>query len=410
MTTSTFHKVFQFQHTAIAALLVASLTWFGCQRSDQIESYEVAKETPPQPNTAADAAGPPTHRMLAAIVPVGQQAWFFKAVAPLADIEQHAQAINDFYASVKSDASGRAVWQLPTGWKEDAGSGIRAATLWVPADGKPIEVSVTTLGWRNTPDDMLSNVNRWRGQMQLPNVDMTGLAECTREVAADSAKITLVDLQGRFQSGSMSAPFAGGFGGGAGGATGGAGGLPAGHPPIGATGGSDSAAASGNVPPAAPNTPRFDVPADWQQRQPSSSMRKAEFGIGSGQQSAVVTLLDFPADAGPNIADPLENVNRWRGEIGLGAVNEDGLSRVVENVEIDGQQATYTRAVPDPQQAGESQADRATIAAMIKHGDLIWFIKMTGSRELVAQQEESFRAFLKSMRFAANGGANNGNQ
>lgn len=392
-------------YPAFAILLITASSWFGCQRSEQIETYEVAKETSPPPSTAADATGPPTHRMLAAIVPVGQQAWFFKAVAPLADIEKHAQSINDFYASVKPDASGRAVWQLPAGWKEDAGTGIRAATIWVPADGKPIEISVTTLGWRGTPDDVLGNVNRWRGQMQLPDVDLNGLAEYTREVAADNVKITLVDLQGRFQSGSMAAPFAGG----AGGAAPGAGGLPAGHPPIDAGGGTESVSNS-DPPPVAANTPRFEVPAGWQQRQPSSSMRKAEFGIGSGQQSAVVTLLDFPADAGPNIADPLENVNRWRSEIGLAAVNQDGLSRVMENIEIDGQPATYARAVPDPQQAGESRADRATIAAMVQNGGLIWFIKMTGSRELVTQQEESFRTFLKSIRFSASGGENNGNQ
>jgi hypothetical protein len=67
------------------------------------------------------------------------------------------------------------------------------------------------------------------------------------------------------------------------------------------------------------------------------------------------------------------------------------------------------KLVPDATKPEQSQADRATLAAMVTSGDRVWFVKMTGDRELVAAQEDEMKSFLKSFRFAADGGANDGN-
>ena len=101
------------------------------------------------------------------------------------------------------------------------------------------------------------------------------------------------------------------------------------------------------------------------------------------------------------MADPLANVNRWRGEVGLPQVTADELAKVTEPIEIDGQQATLVDAVPDASKHRESKADRGTLAAMLNTGDTIWFFKMTGDRDLVAAERDQFKAFLKSVRFKA---------
>jgi hypothetical protein len=410
-------NIFSIRHyasrLALACIPVTTVVCAGCSQPDQIESYTVAKESPPTPVAPAAAADPTTatDRMLAAILPVGEQAWFFKAVGPIPVMDEHAQAITDFFSSVRVEDTGRVRWELPSGWKEDPASGMRAATLWVPADGKPIEISVTTLGWRGTKEDVLSNVNRWRGQMQLPPVDEAGLAESTRELTAGDQKITLADLRGTFQPSGMMGPFAGGGVGAAsraaseGNATAA---IPPGHPPIGATSGPSSPSPQRTS--EAASLPKFEVPQSWQQRSPANAMRKAEFGIADGTQQATVTLTDFPTDAGPSIAEPLPNVNRWRRDIGLTEITEDALSGVTEKIEIAAQPATYVRLMPDPQNAEQSQSSEATLAAMVTNGDRVWFIKMTGAKSLVAAQEEQFKSFLKSITFPAAGGANHGNQ
>jgi hypothetical protein len=399
----------EFLVVAIVVLFVAPLT--GCGEKAHIRTYTVAKEVVP-PGTAARStpavAGAVTDRMLTAILPADSQAWFFKVVGPIAAVDKQADEITRFFSSIRLDESGRARWTIPSGWKEDPPRAMRAATFWVPTDDKPLEISVTTLPWRGTPDELLSNVNRWRGQLQLPAIQAPALAEVTRELEAGDAKITLVDLRGQFQgSGMMGGPFSGGAGAGSGAAPGSTNELPAGHPPIDAAGSPQSSAPANT--PSDPSLPKFEVPKSWQQRPPASAMRKAEFAIADGQKQAVVTLIDFPTNAGPMIADPLENVNRWRVEVGLPETTKEALDQEAEKMEVGGQPATYVRLVPDANKPEQSQADRATLAAMVTSGDRIWFVKMTGNREVVAAQEDEFKSFLKSFRFSADGGANDGN-
>jgi hypothetical protein len=358
-------------------------------------------------NTTTANSGEATDRMLVAILPSGDQAWFFKVVGPIAVVDKHAEEITKFFSSIQNDGSGRPRWTLPSGWKEDPPQGMRAATFWVPTEDKPLEISVSTLPWRGSQDELLSNVNRWRGQLQLPPIDAGGLAETTRELKAGDAAMTLADMRGRFQGSGMMGPLAGGAGAASQATTGSANELPPGHPPIDGSGGTPPAASASATPD--PSIPKFEVPRSWEQRAPASAIRKAEFVVADAGKQAVVTLIDFSTNAGPMIADPLENVNRWRSEIGLPAIAKDAIQQNTEEIEVDGRTATFVKLIPDSSKPEQSLAAEATLGAMVTHGDRIWFVKMRGDRDLVATQEDEMKSFLKSFRFPADGGANDGN-
>jgi len=139
-------------------------------------------------------------------------------------------------------------------------------------------------------------------------------------------------------------------------------------------------------------------------------MRKAELRIGEGDKAAVLTAIDFPASAGPMMADPTANLNRWRIEVGLPELSPEAAKKAIEPFKIDGGEAMFMAAMPDTNQPGESQANRGTLAAMLRRGDTIWFFKVIGDRELVAAQRQNFESFLKSVRFSDDGGASNGDQ
>ncbi len=261
---------------------------------------------------------------------------------------------------------------------------------------------MTALPWSGAPGELLSNVNRWRGQLQLAATDQLGLASCTREAKAGDATLTIVDLSGRMQSGGMMPPFAGGAMGSAmppaaAPLAGGANKLPPGHPPI----------SSSGVPNVAPF--QYDVPEGWQSR-PASGMRKAELQIEDGAKSATLTAIDFPATAGPMIADPTANVNRWRSEVGLPPLSDEEVKKSTKPLEVGGVEAIVVDAVPDASQPEQSQADRGTLAAMFTRNGTIWFFKLSGNRDLVAAQREKFQAFLKSVRFTGDGGASDGHE
>lgn len=377
----------------LASLLVlaAGVVVAGCGRGENIHSYKVAKEASPPAATVASSE--PTDRMLAAILPAGDKAWFLKVAGPMADVDAAASKATDFFASVRpADGGQPPEWKLPDGWTEQKGTGMRAATINIPSEGKPLELSVIGLPWSGGPNEVLDNVNRWRGQMNLAPVSVAGLADCTRALKVGGATMTVVDLRGTFKSSGMSAPFAGGGPMMGGPMAGSSGGLPAGHPPIGSSGASL----------------HYTAPDGWQE-EPASGMRKASFQIADGDKQAQVAVFDFPDTAGPAIADPLANVNRWRGEVGLGPLEADALSGAVEKLKIGGQEGTYVAIVPDAPADESAGPPRGTLAAMVVDGNRIWFFKLSGDPEVVSSQRDQFRSFLDSVQFGADDGANNGN-
>jgi hypothetical protein len=345
--------------------------------------------------------------MLAAIVPAGDRAWFLKASGPIATMDKLADAITEFYGSLGVTADqAKPTWKLPEGWTETPGSGMRAATLTIPTDDQAVEISVIALPWRGAPDELLSNINRWRGQMKLPEAGPNQLAEFTREIKVGDATMTIVDLQGQFSAGSMAAPFAGSMPSNGeaphAGSTAPSGeaapsdGLPAGHPPI----------ASQPTAEAVPFT--FTAHESWHVL-PAGGLRKLVFAVTEGPQQAFITAIDFPSDAGPMISDPLENVNRWRHEVGLAEISKEAIGDVVQTIEMDGVQASYAEMIPEAAQSGEPPTDLATIAAMVQRGEQIWFFKLSGSRELVVAQRDNFKTFLESVKFTTGGRENDAN-
>lgn len=386
-------------------VVAGCLSAIGCGRSDQITSYDAPKETAPSAAVAAPAAtGPPTTRMLAAVLPDGDKAWFFKITGPIAQLEPLAEPIEKFLSSVRLAADKpHPDWVLPATWKGQAGTGMRAATILVPAGDEALELTVTALPWTGGPGEMLGNVNRWRGQLQLPATTEVGLADCTHDLQVGDATMTVVDLSGRLQSSGMMPPFAGGAMSGsmpgtappiASGATE----LPPGHPPI------DTMPGAATTPAGPVNTApfKYDVPQGWQTR-PAAGFRKAEFLVEDGGKSATFTAIDFPLAAGPAIADPTANVNRWRNEVGLPPLSAEEVEKSMQKIEVGNDQATFVDAVPDASQPDQSQAAKGTLAAMLQHGDTIWFFKLIGDRDLVAAQREKFLDFVKSVRFDGQG-------
>ena len=387
---------------AVAICVVA----IGCRPDEQVRTYNVPKETSPRV-AAASPLTEPTDRMLTAILPDGDKAWFLKVVAPLTEINERLDKVTDFFASVRI-AAGKPHpdWQLPDGWEEQPGTGVRIATITIPTSGKPLELTVTSLPWTGTQADLLSNVNRWRGQLQLAPIAPQGLADCTRELAASGATLTIVDLRGRMQSAGMTPPFAtGGLAppGGNGGSPGGnlaaspsVPEMPAGHPAFSRSGAADKISVE------------YESPTGWQS-EPASGIRRAVFRITDGDREAKVTVIDFPAGAGPMIADPLSNINRWRSEVGLEPLAADDLSAATEPIEIAGLQASYVEAIPAASKSQESNADHGTLAAMATSDDVVWFFKITGDRDLVVAQRDQFKSFLKSVRLTARDKPNHGN-
>jgi hypothetical protein len=372
-------------------------------------------------DTLPSETGEPVHRMLAAIVPEGGQAWIYKVVGPIPAVDAQADKILEFITTIPP-AAGASVpsWQLPEGWTAKPGAdSFTLATIQVPSADQPLDLTVSAVNWSSPSEMLFMNVNRWRGQqMGLPvHKTIEQVSQDTREIKAGERTIIVVDLKGTFTRGGMGGPFSGGaMGGGApaagAGGSGGsrptAGAIPPDHPPVDAQkteAAADKSAAkqpsqssnptgaavldaAANVP-----VPKFDAPASWSPMQ-AGGMNRAVFRLAEADREAVVTVSTIPAATAASFSDPLSNANMWRTGVGLPELKPEQLAEATEKIEVDGRPATLIRAIP-----GEDKRE-GTVGAVVTDGDHIWYFKLKGARQLVADRQNEFLDFLKSIRFA----------
>jgi hypothetical protein len=136
----------------------------------------------------------------------------------------------------------------------------------------------------------------------------------------------------------------------------------------------------------------WTVPAGWEEK-PASGMRVASYAVKRPDgRSADISVVAMGGGTGGE----LENVNRWRDQIGLEPATEADLAgmrslipagnRQVVVYELDGK-----KAVLDGKYAAR------TLAAILPAGEMTVFFKITGENALVAEQKPQFLAWLKSV-------------
>ena len=198
----------------------------GCEKNDQVARYIAEKppamelrkpanhppidphQTDPHqtdPTQPAPPAGEPKDRMLAAIVPLGDQGWFFKLTGPKDAVAAQGDTFKTLIQSIRFSPEGKPQWKLPEGWKELPGNDIRFATLLIPGEGKSLELTVTVLPNSGQDDQkyILMNVNRWRGQLGLPEIAPEQLAGELTQIALENTTASVVNLLGTAGPGGM---------------------------------------------------------------------------------------------------------------------------------------------------------------------------------------------------------------
>ena len=344
---------------AAAWLLLLVAAAAGCRPQDEITRYTVPKPHLVDATLASASGQPSEQQMLAAVVLVKDAGWFFKLTADKAAAGTLEKPFIDFLTSLKFTAGPQPEpkWELPAGWKETTGPPERFATIQVPGGQGPLELTVTMLTKPDGNDEayVLANVNRWRGQLQLPDLEPEELRlkENSISLKVDGYPCTLINIVGQ-GTGRMSAgPFAGGM------------------PPVASTN-----EGSGRKAPEL----TFKEPEGWA-KAPPKIFSLATFTVGTGDKQAEITV----SAAG---GDLLANVNRWRGQIGLAPVDQDQLAKQLAKIETLGTSGDYVQLV------GESKTIFGVVATA---GGTQYFIKLTGDPATAQAQRANFESFVKSL-------------
>ena len=135
------------------------------------------------------------------------------------------------------------------------------------------------------------------------------------------------------------------------------------------------------------------APAGWTE-QPVAGMRVGSFAVaGQDDQKADVSVIPLSGAAGSD----LENVNRWRAQVGLAPLTAEKLAESKEKAVIGGAEGSLFEMAGSSPETGKQAR---LIGAILAKGETTWFFKILGSDVLVTEQKPAFQQFLKSVSFA----------
>lgn len=196
----------------IGFLALLILTQVACEPAAQVRIYETSKSestfvngplsqnegrlgpSASGSNRAAqpmgpNAAGQPTagpRRILGAIIPTDQGCYFLKATDSPERLEPLLADLRTLVETFSIDPqTGRPSNQMPEGWQMNPRNDIAIAELVSPEATGRVKFTVTALAMppqQDWPGYLLSNVNRWRGQLKL------------QELTAESLNDTLIKV------------------------------------------------------------------------------------------------------------------------------------------------------------------------------------------------------------------------
>ena len=86
----------------------------------------------------------------------------------------------------------------------------------------------------------------------------------------------------------------------------------------------------------------------------------------------------------------LPNINRWRRQVALEAVDSDSLDELFEPIALATIKGRYLELV------GPSNTILGTI---VESGGMTWFFKLSAPNRLAGRSREDFKAFINSSRF-----------
>lgn len=342
----------------------------GCDRDQEVRSYQTPKET---------AGGD------------GEIAGLMKG----ADSEG---------GTAKPQAALDIQWTLPGGWKQvevsgDAGAFFRPdARIQVDPKQPELLLSVSHLGDSAGARSLQQNINRWEGQEGLPASPEAHIPKLVTTIQAGDVTINEVDLNGSGKrllgaiiphaDRTWFLKLAG---------------------PAEAVGAhkaefdqfvrsvrfdaNANAPAPANPAPAPQATSaapgvKWQVPEGWT-AQPATAMLVGKFQAGA----ATVKISSFAFN---NFGNLELNLNRWRGEVGVGPVPPQ--TQDVPDVQIGGRAwKEYDFTGSGVNGAGHSRV----IVAQTREGNDVYFFKISGPADAVAQQKPAFDQFVASVRFGS---------
>ncbi len=335
-------------------------------------------------------------RILGAVIPYENVAYFLKATDK---IERLALAESDFRTVVERfaiDPDKREMnFQLPENWtskwREDGGQFNVIAEFNVKAgSGPPIKFTVTEL---SKPADLASwdsyllvNINRWRGQLQLPETDLIALQNQLPSIKREGFALPayIFDATG---AGSATSPPA---------VTPPSASPPSASPPAAAPPAASSPAAASPSPPTSesPLKLAYEKPDSWE-IQAAKPFRLATFKIANGERPGEV-VVSLAKDS------PVPNAEMWFEQV-LQREDKDIIGPLAAKSVNDAEeiQAGTRPGKLYSIRSGDEATSPVLLVAAIPTGEneICLFVKLKADLRTSEEQKSNLLSFVNSLRW-----------
>lgn len=323
--------------------------------------------------------------MVAAIADQPSGTWFFKLSGPIPNFKAIDQPWLAFLRSINF-ANGEPRWTLPEGWSTPGleerampgGSAMRIANI--ATGDSDLSISVTSMP---AGQQLLPNVNRWRGQLGLKPVTEGQMVAELSQLNNDQVKLKVFAASGPELTTRMGrgGPFAGQM------ATKR---PPTGHPPV-----VPAAAANLGQTDSAESPIEFTAPADWTTGKTSAMVLGRWTKDTANGPTEILLLRMKPSEESWN-----QNVEAWAREVALD--KDVNVAEVTESQKVAGSDGKKVRLLGPPT---NDSTTRAVMAVMFANTDGDGFIlKLSGDQAGVSDAETAFQAILDSIHFQENKG------
>jgi len=137
--------------------------------------------------------------------------------------------------------------------------------------------------------------------------------------------------------------------------------------------------------------PNWTVPQNWKE-EPSQIALVKWVVQDDGGRSAEVTVTAFPGDGGGLLA----NVNRWRRQVGLKALEQSDLTTNIADLDFGGGKATLVDMIGVNPKDGKKTR---IIGAVVPHEGKTWFFKLMGDEQVAEKEKQTFVKFVQTTQF-----------
>lgn len=132
---------------------------------------------------------------------------------------------------------------------------------------------------------------------------------------------------------------------------------------------------------------QFELPEGWKEI-PAKQFTIKAFEVVDGDDRLEITI----SRAGGAMDD---NMNRWRGQIGLPRVPAAEIEAAFQPREVNGQPGQFIEL----HQAEDAENRQSIVGIVIPEGDQTWFFKVRGPTKLAERERKNFETFAQSVRW-----------